>query len=440
MMVPNRAFHLAKEMVTSLRAKHYQAFFVGGCVRDHVLGRPMTDIDLVTDATIEQCLALFPQAKKVGRQFSVLLVRRENYQFELARFRQEAARPDDLFKQDASQRDFTINSLYYDPMTDTILDPIGGQRDMALKVVRFNSQAQARIQEDPQRMLRAVRLAVTYRFELEPASLRAIQQSAGLINQVAKERVLPELEKIWMAEDATCGCRILATSHLLSELLPEVQQTMGVRQPPASHPEGDCFEHTCLTLHYLPKPASRYLAWAAVLHDIGKPVTQTGRDDLAFPHHAKIGAAMVRQVLQRLKADHKFIQQVETMVRYHGQLGKIRSMKKSTLKRMQARQSFADELKLYYADKMAGDQKLANYEHACSMIQKLAQDQHTLERARQLITGHDLTALGLQPGPNYRSILVAIQDDYLDHKISTREQALIKVKALVKQHLRSRSR
>ena len=298
---------VAKEIVRRLQQAGFAAFWVGGCVRDFLLGREPQDFDIATDAKPEQVEKLFRKTIPVGKKFGVIIVVEGGHQFQVATFRAEAdyqdgRRPEKIVfanaEADASRRDFTVNGLFYDPLTKKIHDWVGGEKDLRAKIIRTIGEPEERFGEDHLRMLRAVRFAAQLDFEIEPKTFAAVQKLAPKIKIISAERVRDELIKLFRPPHAARGLVLLRDSGLLEHILPELAATIGCEQSPDFHPEGSVFNHICLMLEKMPADADGSLPWAVLLHDIAKPVTAerdaaTGK--IHFYGHEKVGADMAER-------------------------------------------------------------------------------------------------------------------------------------------------
>src|ERR1051326_149763 len=229
-MKPN----LAIAIINELREKGYEAYLVGGCVRDMVMGLEPADYDIATSARPEEVVKIFPRTESIGSQFGVILVIYRGHPFEVATFRSDEAyvdgrRPTGVVFTDAMQdvlrRDFTINGLLYDPVTKEVIDYVEGQKDIKAKLVRAIGDARARFEEDKLRILRAIRFGARLGYEIEPVTWAAVCAMTGKIHQVSSERVRDELSRILTEGHAARGFRLLHESGLRTEILPELDWT-----------------------------------------------------------------------------------------------------------------------------------------------------------------------------------------------------------------------
>jgi putative nucleotidyltransferase with HDIG domain len=442
-----RAF--AEHICRTLRVAGYQAYFVGGCVRDILLHREPADYDVATDATPERVAQIFPHSLMVGAKFGVVVVVQEpeasdqpqnaSATVEVATFRSDVGysdgrHPDQVVyasspQEDVQRRDFTINGLLLDPETSEVLDFVGGRDDLRAGIIRAIGRPEARFHEDKLRMLRAVRFAARFNYVIEPETLRAIQALAPEIGQVSAERLRDELTKLLTEGQARHGFELLDETRLLPELLPEISRMKGVQQPPQFHPEGDVWVHTLLMLEGLPAGSSPTLAWGVLLHDVGKPPTFTppsgpnGR--IRFDQHVDVGAKMAEQICERLRFSNDDTAQIASLVANHLRFKDVPQMKPSTLKRFVRLNRFDEHMELHRLDCSSSHRNLENYEF---MRRFLAQTPPEEVRPVRLLTGDDLIGLGFRPGPEFREILDAAEDAQLEGGILSHEDALIWVR------------
>jgi len=237
----------ALSIIKILSEQGYQALYAGGCVRDYLLGLEPNDIDIATNARPNEIEALFPKTVAVGKAFGVIVVIVDGEEFEVATFRSDGVysdgrRPDSIefasLEEDARRRDLTINGMFYDPLTDKIIDVVGGQTDLKQKIIRLIGNPDDRIKEDKLRLMRVIRFAARLGFEIEPNTYLAVCQRANEIVSVSAERIADETTKILRVKDKRRALELLLSTGLLSEILPEVTAMVGCEQPPQFHPEG----------------------------------------------------------------------------------------------------------------------------------------------------------------------------------------------------------
>jgi len=427
---------LAHEVIAKLRHAGHQAYLVGGCVRDLLLGGKPKDFDVATDARPDRIMSLFPNSGSVGAHFGVVLVRDLLAQVEVATFRSDndysdGRRPTSVhFEQDARQdvlrRDFTINGLLMDPETGTVLDYVEGRADLERRIIRAIGDPAVRFREDHLRLLRAVRFAARLGFAIDPATFAAMRRDHALIQSVSAERVRDELTRILTEGGARRGFELLDESGLLAVILPEVAAMKGVEQPPEYHPEGDVWVHTLLLLEGMHHPTLT-LALGALLHDVGKPPTFRVADRIRFNGHVEEGVRLAHQILTRLRFSNDEIGQVEALVANHMKFKDLPNMKQSTLKRFLRLPDFLEHLELHRLDSMASNQRLENYELARKKLNEFP-DEHL--KPAPLVTGTDLIAAGYRPGPMFSAILTAVEDAQLEGRIQTAGEGLALVREM----------
>jgi poly(A) polymerase len=429
----------ATGIVQRLRAAGHIAYFAGGCVRDMLRGVEPHDFDIATSATPDQVRHLFPRTVPVGAAFGVVLVLENEHQFEVATFRSDDAyidgrRPSSVRygspEEDAQRRDFTINGLFYDPVKQEVLDYVAGRADIERKIVRTIGEPRHRFVEDKLRLLRCVRFAANLDYAIEPATFAAVQEMAAQIQVVSAERIREELVKIFTRPNAGRGLELLDESGLLKVVLPEIAAMKGCEQPPEFHPEGDVFQHTKLMLDILPPNPGVVLAFSVLLHDVGKPPTFTVTDRIRFNDHDRVGATMAEEILRRLRFSNDEIERIVTCVAEHMRIRNVQEMRPSKLKRILARDTFREELELHRLDCATSHGDIGNYEFLC---QKAAELPAEVIRPAPLITGHDLLALGIKPGPLVGKILREVAELQLEEQLKSRDEAM----AFVRRRLRS---
>jgi poly(A) polymerase len=431
-MTPVSSRAVAREIVARLQQAGCAAFWVGGCVRDFLLGHEPDDFDIATSARPGQIEKLFKRTIAVGRKFGVIVVVEDGHQFQVATFRAEAdyrdgRRPEKVVfanaEADAQRRDFTVNGLFYDPLTEKIHDWVGGEKDLRAGIIRTIGAPEERFAEDHLRLLRAVRFAAQLNFEIEPRTFAAVRALAPKIRLISAERIRDELLKLFRPPHAAHGLVLLRDSGLLEPILPELAATIACGQSPDFHPEGTVFEHIRLMLEQLPPDAQESLPWTVLLHDIAKPVTaerdaKTGA--IHFYGHEKAGAAMAAEILARLRFPKKQTDEIVACVRWHMQFKDVKQMRKATLRRLLLRETFPLELALHKLDCLGSHGSLEFYHFLAAQAVEL--EKRPAIRP-PLLTGGDLIALGMKPGPALGALLAEIREKQLQDELKTPRQA-----------------
>ena len=420
----------AVSIVRRLRGAGYDAYLVGGCVRDLLLGATPKDYDVATNAVPEVVQGLFPRTVPVGIQFGVILVMRGNASYEVATFRTDEGYRDgrhpervvfSTAQEDARRRDFTINGLLWDPLKRRVLDYVGGRADLRSRVIRAIGDPAQRFAEDKLRMLRAVRFSAALGFQVEPATWAALTTHAREIGEVSQERIRSELVKMLTGPSSGRGLDLLDESGLLTVLLPEVAAMKGVQQPPEFHPEGDVYVHTRLLLDLLRSPTPT-LAMAALLHDVGKPSTFRVRDRIRFDGHDKVGATMAQAICTRLRFSNDETERIVSAVANHMRFKDVQRMRVSTLKRLLRQPNFLEELELHRADCLASHGQLGNWRFLKRKLKEFSVPQAL--KPTPLVRGDDLLALGYPEGPLLGQILRLVEEQQLEGALASKAEAL----------------
>ncbi len=419
------ALHISKV----LAAEGFQVYFAGGAVRDLLLNHRVTEIDIATAAAPDVVERLFPRTIGVGRDFGVVVAVVGGNNYEIATFRSESGYTDGRHpgrvrftdaRQDALRRDFTVNALFLDPVTENIIDFTEGRQDLDRELIRTVRDPRLTFGEDKLRVLRAIRFACQLGFRIDDPTYDGVTLFAHELFQLSWERIRDEILKILGGPAPARGLSLLSDSGVLEAVLPEVFALHGVMQPPAFHPEGDVFQHTRL-MFSLARNLSPTLALGVLLHDVGKPDTFAFGERIRFDGHAELGARMAEDTCRRLKLSGAQIQQVVRLVKDHLRFMHVRQMRESTLRRLLRTEGFDEHLELHRLDCLASHGDLSNY---CFCMQKLCElDQEALTPP-PLINGHDLIALGLTPGPIFSEILQQAEDLQLEGILTAREEAL----------------
>ena len=442
----------AISIARTLHDQGYQAYLVGGCVRDLLLGREPGDYDIATDATPEQVMRIFPQTYAVGAQFGVVLVpmaedpsvtsvvdqadvnhrRHRGKTVEVATFRSDIGysdgrHPDQVRfskdpRQDVQRRDFTINGLLLDPLKNEVLDFVGGRKDLDAGIIRAIGEPELRFAEDKLRMLRAVRFTARFGYSIEPQTFAAIEKLAPQIHQVSRERVRDELTKMLTEGQARRAFLLLDETGLLHELLPEIEAMKGIEQPPQFHPEGDVFVHTLLLLEKLRHSCPPTLAWGALLHDVGKPPTfRVAPDRIRFDGHVDVGVKMAEEICRRLRFSNHDTDQILALVKNHMRFAHAMQMSEATFKKFVRMPRFQEHLELHRIDCESSHGDLTTYRFT---REKIASMPPEAVRPRPLVSGDDLIVAGYVPGPKFKEILGAVEDKQLEGILHSGDEAM----------------
>lgn len=420
----------AVAIVRILREAGHEACFAGGCVRDLLRGVEPKDYDIATSARPPEIKKLFPRAGEVGAHFGVMLVRRGDHSFEIATFREDGPyhdgrRPESVTfstaEADAKRRDFTINGMFYDPLSGEVIDHVGGRADLDAKQLRAIGNAEDRFREDYLRLLRAIRFATVLDFVIEPETWSALCRVSENIKHISPERIREELDKIWISPHRVRGFDLLVESGLMKVVLPEIIDLQGCEQPPQFHPEGDVFVHTRLVLSLLPPDASLTLVLAVLFHDIGKPATFTCQDRIRFNGHENVGADMAASILKRLRYSNAVTEKVVNSVLNHMRFKDVPQMRTSTLKRFMARDNFDEELALHRVDCLGSHGGLTNHD---LVIRKQEEFSRAPLLPKWFLNGNDLVSRGWPSGPEIGVVITQAHDLQLEGIHQSREEAL----------------
>ena len=368
----------------------------------------------------------------MGAQFGVILIDG----VEVATFRSDHVYLDGrhpetvLFEKDAREdvlrRDFTINALLLDPASLgvvplPVVDYVGGLDDLRAGVIRAIGDPERRFQEDHLRMLRAIRFAARFGFEIEAGTMAAIQKLRSNIRRVSAERVRDEIVRILTGGHPRRGLELLDESGLLLRIMPEISALKGVQQPPEFHPEGDVWVHTMMMLDKLPEHPPATLALGVLLHDVGKPPTFRIADRIRFDGHVEAGEKMAGDILKRLKFPNDDIEQIIALVANHMRFSAVQDMRESTVKRFLRLPQFEEHLELHKLDCLCSMGNLQNYEFMKERFEHSPPEQL---RPARLLTGRDLIEAGYKPGPEFSRMLEMAEDAQLEGRINSKEEAL----------------
>lgn len=431
----------AKKIVETLIQNDFEAYWVGGSVRDLLLKKEPKDIDIVTSAKPEDIERIFDHTHAIGKQFGVMLVGIGENTFEVATFRKESEyvdkrRPSQVewttAKQDVLRRDFTVNGLLFDPIEEKVIDFVNGRRDLEQKIIRFIGEPKERISEDPLRILRAVRLKNQLGFSFDKATFDAIKDLGEEINHVAKERIGNELDLMLGSDNRSKAIQDLDKLGLLAIILPEIDELKGTPQPQEFHQEGDVFDHSLKALSTLTPDAPSFLAFAVLFHDSGKPKVlkypQNSNERITTYGHARVSANIAEQVLRRLKFSRTYLDTVTWLISHHMSLKNLDELRPNKRELFLLDPRFPWLLELHRADALgAKPADLSLYIKDMQLYEKVKEDhKKTIASAKPLlVNGFDLQReLKIAPGLVIGELLELIRDKQLRGEIQTKDEAI----------------
>ncbi len=417
-----REFAIA--IVRKLHEAGHRALWAGGCVRDQLLGLEPDDYDVASDARPEKVTRLFRRTVAVGASFGVVEVLGPREQPELrvqvAAFRSDGAYIDGRHPQsvhfsspeaDAQRRDFTINGLFYDPLQDEVIDFVGGRADLEARVLRAIGNPHERFREDKLRLMRGVRMAARFGLSIEPVTLAAMHAMAEQINVVSAERIADELKKMLALPGRAIAMDLLMDVGLIKAVLPELV----AERTSADDSNGVAWQRALRILGSLPAQSSFPLGLACLLLVAFSPGIQ------AKSGKEKQAAAHAGQICRRLKLSVADRERVEWLVANQHRLCEATSLRASALKRMLCQPGIRELLELHRAEAVA-ENKSPDQVQFCES--KLAEWGEAELNPPMLVTGNDIEALGLRPGPEFKRLLDRVRDAQLDGIVKTREASL----------------
>ncbi len=421
--------------IDALEAAGFQAWAVGGCVRDSILGLTPSDYDLCTDALPEQTEAVFAGYPLIlnGKKHGTVAVILDKNVVEITTFRTEGEYKDNRhpewvefvpdIKEDLARRDFTVNAMAYSPRRG-FADPFGGREDLKNKVLRAVGDPEQRFREDSLRILRGARFAVKYRLVPEDATEKAMADLAPLMDNLARERVWGELCKLLLLADTSDLVRF---APVITQVIPELAPQLGYDQNNHHHCH-DLYTHTALVTAAMPRKP--HLRWAALLHDIGKPATRTvdEKGEAHYHGHAQVSTEMAREALLRLKAPTLLREQAELLIEKHMVWFPL---DKKVIRRWISRlgfEMFRDLIALQRSDCLgtgtAAEAELAHFDQIEAFIREIEEENTCLTLKDLAVNGHDLMALGYQ-GRDIGEKLNWLLNRVLNEELPNEKTALI---------------
>lgn len=436
-----------KSVLQALKKASFEAYIVGGCVRDILQDVEPKDWDITTNAKPEEIQKIFKKSFYENNFLTVTVQTASKdaklKEIEITTFRSEAKytdkrHPDEVkyaetLQEDLSRRDFTVNALALNGLALEVVDPFGGQNDLENKTIRAVGNPKERFSEDALRMLRAIRFAAALGkgWQIEAKTASAVKENAAWLKAISKERVRDELLKIIMSERAADGIELLRKSGLLDYILPELIEGYNVAQN--KHHIYSCYEHSVKSLEYAAKKGfSMHVRVAALLHDVAKPKVKQGEGPNAtFYNHETVGTKMTMVMLERLKFPKKDIEKIAKLVRYHlfyYNVGEVTDSSVRRLVRQVGPENMEELLQVRMADRIgSGVPKAEPYKlrHLKYVIDKMSQ--LPISMSQLIVTGDDIMSqLGIVPSPKVGQILDILLGKVLEDPKKNKKDILIK--------------
>ena len=412
----------------------FEAWWVGGCVRDMARGVLPEDIDIATNATPEDIIKIFAKYDDRSAALGAVVVSLEGQSPEITTFREEHELSDGRFpesvtftdrKSDAARRDITINAMYWNPISSELFDPYNGEMDLQESLVRFIGDPKMRIEHDALRLLRIVRFRALINGQYHPDTFTALHHCAKSVSVLSGERRYRELEKILLGPHPDLAFQDLWESDVLETLIPQLHACKGVAQPTSAHKEGDVWEHTLDVLQSFTEDHGADTRWAALLHDIGKVQTFSIDDErIRFNEHAKIGAEISKDVLDALKLPSKRRDKICWIIEHHMMMGTFAELNVSRKHHWYYHPWFIELLQVFWLD-IAGTTP-SNFDLYDSIIQ----DYNTFldenpRPQKPLLSGEDvMETLGIEAGMKVGEALQALSEAQKKKEITTKQEAL----------------
>lgn len=446
-------YESALELTRILKAAGFEAYIIGGAVRDTLLGKTPKDIDVVTNATPEQILEIKAIGKALykdtSQAYGVTRVHMHGNMLEVATFRRDINAHKgrkqtkveySSLKEDIKRRDFTVNALALDLDQQLIIDDVEGIFDLNNKLIRFIGSPTLRIKEDPLRILRAIRLKNSLEFEYEEKAKQAILDATehGTLQQIATDRTHEEITRMLKDSSREQSLEDLDQFNIIEKLIPELYQTKYIQQPKKYHAEGTVWQHTLLALKNLPNSPSEELVWATLLHDIGKSQTKKGSGEaITFYNHYNVGADIAKEVLKRLNFSMKLIKNITWMIRHHMNIDDMPDMRPDKKFDFISHPAFFDLFELHKADAIA-----SWHREKRKILPKFPEIEQAIKEHEEQLKKPTLKKLGitgdwlikkfdLKPGPQVGEILKELNQFLLAQNPTSKSQFEEKVKSIL---------
>jgi len=422
----------AYKIVETLSDAGFDTWWVGGCVRDMLMAKVPADIDIATAATPEQITALFPKATLTPKALGSVRIPIGNDEFEITTFREDDEASDGRHPEsvtfsdrdsDAKRRDFTINALYFHPISRELYDPFDGEADLKEKMIQFIGDPATRIKHDALRILRCVRFKALLNGQYHPDTYRALREQAALVKTLSGSRQLEEVEKILMSPHPQIAFEDLWELGILPYFLPELYACKGMAQPAQYHQEGDVWNHMMDCLKQFREEDGPDVRIATLFHDVGKTKTFSQKERIRFDEHATASSNIAIEVFSRLQMPKKRIEKIAWMIKHHMMMNAFFEMEDDRKAHWYYHPWFAELMQLFYLD--AAGTTPGNFD----LYHRIIADENAfLDRQprpqKPLLTGDEvMELLGVQPGAEVGILLQKLHDAQTRGSITTKKEA-----------------
>jgi poly(A) polymerase len=429
----------AYQIVEALTDKGFDTWWVGGGVRDMLLGVVPKDIDIATEATPEQIRATFEKTEDIGRAFGSMRVHRKGIAFEVTTFREDDEASDGRHPEavvfgkreaDAKRRDITVNAIYWNPISRELYDPFKGEEDLRERLIRIIGNPAMRIKHDGLRLLRVVRFRAILDGQYEPETYEALREQAGMIEAVSGYRQLEELEKMLLSSHPERALEDLWETGILEYFLPELSATKGIPQPGEFHREGDVWDHILECTKNFREEDTIDSRLAAIFHDTGKATTFSLKKRIRFEEHASVSGELAAKALDRLQAPAKRRDKIVWLVKHHMMMGSFFEMPEERKAHWYFHEWFPELLQLFYLD------SAGTLPQDFELYKKIVQDYNRCVDShprppKPLLTGVEVMEIaGLPSGKQVGDIIKALHDAQVRGEITSKQEA----REFVKKH------
>lgn len=422
----------AYAIVEKLHDAGYDTWWVGGGVRDMLLGEIPKDIDMGTQAHPEEIQNIFPRHNAVSAKLGSVLVTQKNIEFEVTTFREDDEASDGRYpeavvfgtrEQDAKRRDITINAIYWHPISGELFDPFDGENDLSEKLIHIIGEPGIRIKHDALRLLRVVRFRALIGGQYHPDTFQALHEQAGMITVLSGTRRLQEIDKMLLGPHPERAFEDLWELDIIENLLPELQVCKGVAQPADYHHEGDVWDHTMQAIASFSKDHGSDVRLATLFHDCGKAKTFRRKERIRFDEHATISADITKEVLDRLQCSAKRRDKVAWLIKHHMMMAAFFDMSDERKAHWYHHPWFHELLQLFQLDILGTDPQ------DFTLYGKIIQDYNRFldihpRPPGQLLSGDEvMEILGIEPGERVGEILQALHEAQVRGEVTRKDEA-----------------